>query len=56
MKEEDVNVVTDLAKRALANGTVKIKVKEVDLSGEVDWFREAAAHVAFPRGEEANGY
>ncbi len=50
------SVVTNLAKRALANSTVKIKVKEVDLSSEVDWFRETTAHVGLPGEEETNGY
>lgn len=38
----------NLAKRALADSAMEIEMKEIDLSVEVYWFREAAPHVAFP--------
>jgi hypothetical protein len=38
---------TDLAKCTFPNGTVEIKVEEVDLTVEIYWFREAAPHLAF---------
>jgi hypothetical protein len=38
----------NLAKCAFADGAVEIKMKKADLAIEINWFREAAAHVAFP--------
>jgi hypothetical protein len=35
---------------------VEIKVEEIDLAVEVDWFREAAAHVAFSGESREVGY
>ena len=39
----------NLAKSALAYCAVEVKVIEADLTVEVDWFREAASHLALMR-------